>query len=331
MVQLKEWQGCVLNIQSFSLHDGPGIRNVVFLKGCPLKCRWCSNPESQSAHPELLFKKNRCLGKKTCGVCIPACSRNAVCEEEDGSVSIDRQRCDHCGECVRVCPSQALEMAGRSLTVQQVILEVEKDSGFHFRSNGGVTVSGGEPLVQAEFVNSLLKACKQRLIHTSIETCGYGSWNHLKTIVSHADLIHYDIKCLDPGLHKTVTGHSNVRILDNLVRLSGTFPDKPIIVRTPVIPGVNDTRAAIASIVKFITPLLAVVDFQLMPYHRFGQSKYEYQGKASPMGDTDPPNETVMSRLNRLITDFPTKHCAENTPRSMVNNDRFFDSSMTNY
>ncbi|MCG8617085.1 MAG: glycyl-radical enzyme activating protein [Desulfobacterales bacterium] len=296
-----EKKGRVFNIQHFSLHDGPGIRTLVFLKGCPLKCSWCSNPESQSAGPELMFKTDRCIGGNTCWLCMPACPVKAIDQAQNGGeMVIDRERCDHCGNCVPVCPAGALEIAGREMTVSQVIAEAEKEGGFHFRSGGGITVSGGEPILQSGFVHDLLENCKARLMDTALETCGYGRWEDLAAAVTHADLIHYDIKCLDDGVHQSVTGRSNKRILENLKQLSVRFPDKPIIVRTPVIPGGNDTEEAISAIRDFITPLNTVIDYQLMPYHRFGQSKYGNLGKTSPMGEVDSPSDSKMSRLNKL-------------------------------
>lgn len=287
MVKLKD-KGIVFNIQQFSLHDGPGIRTLVFLKGCPLKCQWCSNPESQSMHPELLFKQDDCLGGSVCGLCLPACPRMALKKDEgpdqEDRICLDRSLCDNCGVCTPVCPVGAVETAGREMTVDEVIREVQKDGAFHSRSGGGITVSGGEPIAQAGFVHTLFRACKAQLMDTAIETCGYANWENLEAAIIYADLIHYDIKTMDADLHKRVTGRSNGLILANLTRLSTRFTHKKIIVRTPVIPGVNDTEAAISAIRRFIQPLEAVIDYQLMPYHRFGESKYAHLGKTCPKG-----------------------------------------------
>lgn len=328
--------GLVFNIQKFSLNDGPGIRDMVFLKGCPLRCPWCSNPESQQLEPEILFRPEQCLGPDICGLCISACPEGAVQIIEKDQIfakdqgvnsssrsnldldpnsdsdsnldmasnshrsavlTMDWTRCTHCGECTKDCPGGARERVGREMTVDEVIAIVEKDGGFHARSGGGVTVSGGEPLLQADFVGALLKSCKARLIDTAVETTGFGSWENLKTTVEHANQVFFDIKCADSALHKKHTGVPNEIILQNLKRLSREMPHLPVIVRTPVIPGFNDTEEAISHIREIVVSIPSVKAFQLLPFHRLGIAKYAYQGKECEYIDAEPPGEEQMAQL----------------------------------
>ncbi len=308
--------GLVFNIQKFSLNDGPGIRDMVFLKGCPLRCRWCSNPESQRLDPEILFRPDKCIGTDVCGLCVSACPDGAfhkgmsTVNNEDkkespdnrqkpSPVTMDWSRCTHCGECTKDCPGDALEYVGHEMSVDDVVAVVEKDGGFHVRSGGGVTVSGGEPLMQADFVGALLETCKDRLINTAVETTGHGSWEQLKKTVEHANQVFYDIKCADPELHNAYTGIPNTTILKNLHRLSDEMPNLKIIVRTPVIPRFNDTEKAIFDIRKIIEPISSVKAYQLLPFHRLGIAKYEYQGKACEYMDIQPPGDDKMTQLKK--------------------------------
>ncbi len=296
-----EKSGWVFSIQRFSLHDGPGIRNIVFLKGCPLACAWCSNPESRLKNPQMLFKEGLCLGFDGCGLCRDSCAEGALKVGGNGKARIDWSLCNHCGACAVVCPVTALEMAGRKMTVREVVDDVEKDGGFHSRSGGGITVSGGEPIMQADFVSCLLSSCKERLIDTAVETAGYGAWKNLFRTVRNADLVFYDIKSMDSAKHKLFVGFSNELILENLIHLSTYFPAKPIIVRTPVIPGFNDTEDDILEILEFLKQVKTVKDYQLLPYHKFGITKYQYIGKQYPNPDMQVPDSNRMSQLKELV------------------------------
>lgn len=278
-------RGWVFHIQKFSLHDGPGIRDVVFLKGCPLRCKWCANPESWVPDPGIMVKPDRCIGMAPCGLCTPVCPENAIMADEKGRAAIHWDLCTHCGQCAAVCPAGALDQVSRLMTVDEVLKRVGQDYTFHSRSGGGVTLSGGEPLMQADFAAALLKACRSRLIHTALETSGCVSWEKLEQVARHADLIHYDIKSLDDEAHRRYTGVSNRLILKNLSRLVRCFPQLPVIVRTPVIPGVNDTPRAIREIRQYLDRLDRPVAFELMPFHKLGFSKYLCVGKTCPFED----------------------------------------------
>lgn len=293
-------KGWVFNIQKFSLHDGPGIRDLVFLKGCPLKCEWCANPESQVADPGVLLKVKQCLGFDACGLCEPACPSGAIFKDREGRAAINWDVCTHCAHCATICPSMALTAVGREMTVDEVLAVVEKDGGFHSRSGGGVTISGGEPLMQADFAVALLSACRAQLIDTALETSGFGSWEKLEKMADAANMIHYDIKSMDDDVHRRFTGVSNKLITENLVRLTRRFPRKKIIVRTPVIPGFNDTREDISEIVAFLKSIDADVEYHLMPFHRLGFSKYACLGRTCAFEDCPPVPEPLMEGLNGL-------------------------------
>lgn len=272
--------GTVFNIQRYSLHDGPGIRTVIFLKGCPLRCQWCSNPESQHKLPELTYKQNKCIG---CLRCKAACNANTISQTSEGSLLIDRLKCRSCFECTNQCPSKALSMLGQTIHVTEVINAAQADSAFYIRSGGGLTISGGEPLMQPEFVVEILKAAKKQRIDATIETCGYAAWETVKEVADHLNsTIIYDIKSMDSVKHKQFTGVTNDLILDNLIQLRETFPQLHILVRTPVIPGFNDSKADIATILNFLAPF-ANIRYELLPYHRLGQQKYDYLGRPYPL------------------------------------------------
>lgn len=298
----KQQTGCVFNIQKFSVHDGPGIRDVVFMKGCPLRCQWCSNPESQNKFPEVGYNKNKCIGTKECGYCIEVCPNKAIVninsEDETPLIDIDRQLCDNCGKCASVCPAKAITVFGEMMSIEDVIKVVQEES-ISWRTSGGITVSGGELLLQPEFVHGLLKECRKRGIDTAIETSGYGDWESLKNICRYANLIFYDIKCMNTDKHKAFTGVTNELILDNLIRVSHSFPETPLIVRTPFIPGFNDSEKDIETIVKFLTRIQSLKDYELLPYHAFGEPKYRQLGRKYRMTNIKSPSKEYVSRLNQ--------------------------------
>lgn len=276
--------GYVFNIQNYSMHDGPGIRTMVFLKGCPLRCKWCSNPESQQCSPELAFKDNKCIGIQECGRCLSVCPNGAVGTAENGMIKISREACQACFVCADNCPAQSLHVFGKLRSINEVLRVVENDSAFYARSGGGMTISGGEPLMQAEFTTELLKEAKRRRINTAIETCGFVEWPVLQKAAEFIDTILFDIKCIDAVKHKQFTGGSNEVILSNFENLCQAFPKKPILVRTPVVPGFNDSLEDIRAIVDFIKGR-DNVSYQILQYHRLGQPKYEYLGRQYPLGD----------------------------------------------
>ncbi|MBW2428371.1 MAG: glycyl-radical enzyme activating protein [Deltaproteobacteria bacterium] len=298
--------GWVFNIQKFSLHDGPGIRDLVFMKGCPLRCRWCSNPESQRPHPEIAYNADQCIGFESCGLCRDVCPEKAILRGDSGRAKIDRSLCNNCGDCATVCPDRALEMIGREMKIAEILDIVSTDDGFHFRSGGGVTVGGGDPILQSDFVGALLSACRDRGIDTAIETAGFGQWDQLEKIGRYANLIFYDVKSMNTEKHKAFTGVSNVRILENLSRLSIRFPEIPIVARTSVIPGFNDTNKDISAIVKFLRTIKTLTKYELLPYHKFGTPKYRQLGKTYLYPDTSPPTQECMQRLRVIVDDHLT-------------------------
>ncbi len=294
--------GLIFNIQKFSLHDGSGIRTLVFLKGCPLACQWCSNPESQGVAAELIYARAQCIGLGECDRCLAVCDPGAIGRGSDEKVEIDRRACDSCGRCATVCPSKALEMSGKLMSVDDVIREVEEDGTFYARSGGGLSVSGGEPLSQPKFVKSLLITAHQRGLSTAIETSGLCSWKSLEEIAPHADQIFYDIKCTDPERHRAATGVSNELIIENFTKLRNRFPAVPVTVRTAVIPGVNDDEEDIRMIVNLIHEAGGASDYELLPYHGFGEPKYHKLGRSYVLANTEPPCETKMAALMKIAT-----------------------------
>lgn len=293
--------GTVFNIQRYSIHDGGGIRTLVFLKGCPLRCKWCSNPESQRSAPQLGYIESRCVGVKDCGApCVGSCPVDAIKLNESGKAVVDRAECDACGKCAAACAKGALKIVGRAMTVAQVMAEVEKDRPFYRRSGGGITLGGGEPLAQYKFAAELLQAAHRSYIHTALETCGHAPWPHLSAVLAHVDLLQFDIKHMDPVKHKELTGVSNELILDNLKKVRSIKDPGDVIIRIPVVPGCNDSEGNIRSIVDFATGL-GFKSIELVPYHRLGASKYAQYGMENPLDGVAPPAEAEMGRLREIV------------------------------
>jgi pyruvate formate lyase activating enzyme len=261
----------VTNIQGYSIHDGPGIRTVVFLKGCSLECQWCSNPECISPHPETGFFKSLCT---RCGKCVGACLNQALKGEPGQLPFIDRKKCSGCGECSSVCYYKALVLYGKKMNVEEVFDAVKRDAMFYQSSGGGVTVSGGEVLLQPQFVCGLLDNCRRAGIHTCIETSGYGAETALRQILSNTDLVLYDLKHSNSDTHLRYTGKPNSLILSNtrVVVESGV----EFLFRLPLIPGINDNPQNIQETANFLHGLgKRALRIELMPYHRLGKGKYE--------------------------------------------------------
>jgi pyruvate formate lyase activating enzyme len=301
--------GTIFDIKKYSVHDGPGIRTTVFLKGCPLKCVWCHNPEGQKTSAEMMFFSDRCAA---CGTCVPICPNQAIALEAGSpdmrrayEIHTLREKCTVCGECVEACPQGAREIAGRVATSDELIDEIMKDVVFYDSSGGGVTFSGGEPLLQPDFLLALLRECKAREIHTAVDTCGFVEWETLSAIVPYADLILYDLKCMDAGMHFELTGRRNEVILENLTRLSRTHSN--LVVRFPLIPGINDNEENILSTGEFLSSLRGEgrsPRIDVLPYHRTGIGKYERLGRVYSMPNVPRPIDdmvhAVLERLRKL-------------------------------
>lgn len=289
-----EKRGLVFNIQRFSVNDGPGVRTIVFLNGCPLRCKWCCNPESQQLKPVVMFKEQNCVG---CGNCEVVCPTGASNLNVPGK--IDHTKCITCGKCVDVCYHRALEMSGKDMSVEDLMVELYKDRIVYKRSGGGITVSGGEAFVQHEFLLELLKTCKSLGWHTAIETTGYTTTEVLDEVVPYLDLVMMDIKHVDPEVHKEYTGVSNERILENALYISHLA--KEMIVRVPVIPGFNSDKNVIAAIAKFTTYLHNVKELHLLPYHDLGSNKYAMMGKEYELQGTKTPEKDYMEELKAVV------------------------------
>jgi len=295
-------RGLVFNIQKFSLHDGSGIRTLVFLKGCPLACKWCANPEGQAYTPELAYRPDKCIGISECDRCRGACEHDAIRSGEDGRIEIDREACTDCGRCVDVCPANALELFGTWTSVDELIRIVEEDSSFYARSGGGVTLSGGEPLSQTTFVLEFLNKARARGIDTAVETSGLCKWEDLEQVCRLVNHVFFDVKILDRRKHEEAAGAGNERILENLRALREAFPELPVTVRTPVVPGFNDTPEDIRAIAAFLARLPGgPVEYELLPYHRLGESKYSQLGKRCPLEGLPPPCKEHIEDLRALL------------------------------
>jgi pyruvate formate lyase activating enzyme len=295
--------GQVFNIQRYSIHDGAGIRTLVFLKGCPLRCLWCCNPESQKSEPELGFIESRCVGDSACGApCVSICPVNAIHLNGQGKPSIDRRACDACGKCASVCGKDSLKVVGREMTVDEVMVEVEKDRAFYRRSGGGMTVGGGEPLAQYRFAAALLEAAQRAYLHTALETSGHAPWSHLETVLKHVDMLQIDLKHLDIEKHKDLTGQSNELILSNLQQVLSVKAPQDVIIRIPVVPGCNDSLENIRETARFAAGL-GFNQAELVPYHRLGVSKYLQYGMAYPLPSCEPSSQDHLDELKKIVNE----------------------------
>jgi pyruvate formate lyase activating enzyme len=288
--------GLIFDIKKYSTNDGPGIRTTVFFKGCPLRCPWCHNPEGQSFLPELIIRASRCL--PGCSECLAVCEPGTLSKTE-GSPVLDLTTCTVCGKCSEVCPTQAIELVGRRLSAGEVMAEIEKDRVFHEESQGGATFSGGEPLAQADFLADLLTRCREGGIHATVDTCGYAPPEAVEKVEDKADLFLFDLKIIDEKKHDDVTGQPNRMILENLRRLAGL--GKKIVIRLPLIAGVNDDDENIRQTADFLVSLGTVADISLLPYHKLGREKYTGLRKKNRGLHFAPPSEERLKEIQETL------------------------------
>jgi len=289
--------GTIFDIKKYSINDGPGIRTTVFFSGCPLSCWWCHNPESQSLTPEFLYRPSRCL---LCGACAEVCPEGAI--HLNGSVVTDREKCTACQTCVSACYAGARQFSGYKATVSEVMAQVKREIPFYDESGGGVTFSGGEPLMQPTFLSALLTACRREEIHTTVDTSGFANWNVFEQIRGDVDLFLYDLKHMDSVRHREVTGVPNEVILDNLRALSER--GHKVVVRVPLIPGINDDEENLAASGRFLASLPKLEGVELMGYHDIAQAKYEALGWDYKLPDTRPPTEEAMSHAAEVLRSY---------------------------
>jgi pyruvate formate lyase activating enzyme len=287
--------GITFNVQRFSTEDGPGIRTTVFMKGCPLRCKWCHNPEGLYPQPELVWYDVRCIGAREC---LKVCPEDALELTLEG-MRLDRKSCTMCGLCPPACPAGALEFIGRQWTAEALYAEVAKDSAFYETSGGGVTVSGGEPVMQAEFVEAFLRLCHQRGIRTALDTCGHADWVIYERLLPFVDLVLYDLKLMDRERHRLATGVYPDRILENARRIAQK--GIPMWVRTPVVPGYTDGEDNIAGLATYIRDELSTVErWDLLAYTNLGQPKYRRLSRPYPLEDAELPTRAKMERLHTV-------------------------------
>ncbi len=288
-------KGHVFHIQRFSLDDGPGIRTTVFLKGCNLECIWCHNPESIAFEQQVRFFAHKCIA---CRACLQHCPSQAHSIQEDQKVFL-RERCSVCGACSSFCPTGALELCGEWMTVEAVLETIQRDMPFYKRSGGGITLSGGEPLLQQAFVRELLISCKSLGLHTAIDTAGHLPRDTFEAVLPYTDLFLYDLKALSANLHKRITGRDNTRIQENLQWLAQQ--SVPLWVRIPIIPGINDSPEEMERVATYLKNTAGVEKVELLPFHPMGEGKYDSLGKPYRCNNIAAPNAEQVAQIAQLF------------------------------
>ncbi len=300
MASVEDTKGVIFNIQHYSIHDGPGIRTTVFLKGCPLRCFWCQNPESQASQPQIFFNAEKCTG---CGKCVDSCPEGAI-QLIEGKSQTDRSLCKGIGKCAEICPNEARSLMGRYVTAGEVFKEVNGDALFYRNSGGGVTLSGGDPIDQPDFTISILTLCRDAGLHTAIDTCGYAPWETLRRILEYVDLVLYDLKHMDPASHKRYTGVSNELILENAKRIHGDL-GLDMLARVPIVPGYNDSLENLKRTAVFIANELGTgIGVRLLPYHRLGEAKYERLEEPEKSAPIHPPGDEHVEEIKEIFESF---------------------------
>ncbi len=300
-------KGNIFNIQRYTIHDGPGIRTEVFMKGCPLSCRWCGNPESQTVSVQPGVYTSRCIGEDKCGLCKEVCDAGALIFTDGRLTAVKRALCMNCMKCADSCPADAIKQWGEQISVEEVMEAVRRDAKYYESSGGGVTVSGGEPLVQVDFVAEIFARCREERIHTCLESTFCAEWRVIEKAVEDADMLITDIKHMDSAVHKEHTGVSNELILENLKKLVSL--GKPVIVRIPVIPGFNDDMQNMEATADFIINELGngVQQLQLLSFMRLGEEKYASLGIKYPMTDVDVDRENFNEKIKGFAEYFTSR------------------------
>lgn len=281
----------IFNIQKCSIHDGHGLRTLVFFKGCPLTCTWCANPESQSYGPEIMESPSKCIG---CGACVEVCPQSAISPGTEGFI-IDRSLCDGCLKCADRCYAAAKYIIGKDYDIEELYKEINKDRVFYSIKGGGVTFSGGEPLTHPEYLTQITKVCHERGINVALESCGYGNYEKFKEALPYIDSMFMDIKHIDTKVHKSLTDVGNEEILDNIRRIAEA--GIPITIRTPIIPGATDSKENIKGIAAFLLTIPEINDYELLPYHAFGKTKYYGLGREYSLEDVETPSDEEIRAL----------------------------------
>lgn len=284
--------GLIFDIKRFAVHDGPGIRTTIFLKGCPLSCWWCHNPEGLSNSQEIIYYDYKCMN---CDKCINICQQNAL-EEKNNKIVRNHKICTSCGNCVEICPTASQQIIGQKISAENAIKEIEKDHIFFETSNGGVTFSGGEPLMQHEFLKETLKLCKKRSIHTALDTSGFCHSDVFNTLIKFNDLFLYDLKIIDDQQHKKYTGVSNKKIIKNLDILQEK--EKDIIIRFTIVKGITDTKENLRDIINLVSSFEKIKEIDLLPFHNVNE-KYQRIGKQNKLKDIKPPSSNDIKRIKK--------------------------------